>query len=197
MKLLAAREWATTIYKDPNGEPWHVSASGNVMSVVIKVRAQLIHLDGNARPHFSITGEVYNPRSRRRNGDGTITCGCIHDLIVHYWPELADMVAVHLSDDTGAPMHAAANASYFMGLSKYAGYDVATLARHLRVTESKANDIAQWVFNFYGDSPDAYDSITTPTMAAQAAIEHFDLAEMWREQIAQVMARLNPVPVAV
>jgi hypothetical protein len=190
-ELIAGREWIRSTTLDAAGEPWHVSKSGQVLPVVVKVRGELVHLAGNARPYFSVTGEVYNPRSRRNGGDGCIMAGCIHDIAVHYFPAVAPVVAVHLADDNGVPMHAAANAAYWAGLTKYQPADLATLARHLRLPEIETEDIARWVWNFYGDNPDAFDAVTTPAAAMLAAFEEFGLPERWQTDAARALAVLR------
>ena len=192
--LLAANQWTKSSTLDPNGRPWHVSRSGNVLPVRVQARAQLIHLHANPRPYFSITGEVFNPRSRRAGGDGTITGGAIHETILHYWPQLAPLVEIHLSDDTGEPMHAAANAAYWSGLTKYQAADLDKLTRHLHVPRDVAADLMSWVHNYYGDNPEAYDNITTPTQAWAATLEDHKISQIyWQPQAAAALALLNKV----
>jgi hypothetical protein len=67
-----------------------------------------ISTDGSSTgSYFSITGE-------------TKDCGgCIHDEILKERPDLAPLVALHLSDLDGVPMHAEANGFYW--LAKAAG----------------------------------------------------------------------------
>ena len=191
--LYGAKEWRKIVTRDPQGQAWHVSKSGNVMPVVVSVRAQLIKLGGNPLPHFSVTGEIYNPRSRRAGGDGTITGGAIHDLAVHYFPQCAPLVALHLADIDGVPMHAAENAGYWAGLTEYHPVDPGALAHHLRVDDVLAGEILAYVQNGYGEHPDAYDAITTPGGAFRDAIEHFCLYDMWRAEANAGRALLNPV----
>jgi hypothetical protein len=68
---------------------------------------------------FSITGSVWEARgthsgaSRARQGRDIDMGGCIHEMILAAAPELAPVVAVHLADLDGTPMHAAANGWYF------------------------------------------------------------------------------------
>lgn len=73
----------------------------------IRIRAGLHHLTGNARPHFSLTGEI-GPRH------DPFACGCLHDEIVGARPDLAPIERLHLSDYTGAPMHAESNGWYWL-----------------------------------------------------------------------------------
>ena len=65
---------------------------------------------GNQLPYFSITAE--------ERIDGRVTAfGCTHDEILLAHPELADMVALHLSDINGVPMHAVENGWYWLSSS--------------------------------------------------------------------------------
>lgn len=73
----------------------------------ITVEAGLHKFEGDAHPYFSVTGHVWKPGARDWE-----CCGCLHDLLVEQWPELAPVIALHLSDDTGTPMHAEANSWY-------------------------------------------------------------------------------------
>ena len=73
----------------------------------IKVCAGLHQLGGNRRPYFSVTAEIFIP-GRRDYESG----GCLHTEVLKYWPKLAPVVALHLSDDNGTPMHAQANSWY-------------------------------------------------------------------------------------
>jgi hypothetical protein len=66
--------------------------------------------------HFSVTGDLYTSRRAYDLGSESaiIACGCLHAEILRAFPELAQIVALHLSDvTTGEPMHAESNASYF------------------------------------------------------------------------------------
>jgi hypothetical protein len=75
----------------------------------IRCDARLSQLRGNPRPYFSVTGEIKVAEGgywREHSG------GCLHEPILKHWPDLAPLVALHLSDDTGAPMHAEAKGWY-------------------------------------------------------------------------------------
>lgn len=64
---------------------------------------------GNQSPYFSATAEERNPRTGRIEA-----CGAMHDAILAAAPELADFVALHLSDVDGLPLHAKANGYYWL-----------------------------------------------------------------------------------
>lgn len=108
----------------------------------ITATAQLVHLHGNAKPYFSVTGELRNLRRKEENQ--IEMCGAMHAEIANCFPELAPLIALHLSDDDGTPMHAAANGAYFLGFTSYQpenAPDFATFAKLWRVTEADARDI--------------------------------------------------------
>lgn len=78
---------------------------------IITVTAQAYQLGGNQHPHFSVTGDVTTPESRRKRDIDM--GGCIHEHILRFWPELKPLVDLHLSNaDDGEPMHAEANGFY-------------------------------------------------------------------------------------
>lgn len=70
----------------------------------------LHYLRGNRQPHFSVTADG------KRNGRDDFG-GCCHELILSKVPALADVVALHLADMDGAPMHAEANGWYSFAAS--------------------------------------------------------------------------------
>lgn len=117
-------------------------------------------LAGNASGYFSLIGEIRD--SRRRRDDGIVAWGCLHDEILKAWPDLADAVALHLSDEDGAPMHAAANGWYWYagavveagldrpeGAGRYIGETVNgraaadIFADHCRISRSLADELIQ------------------------------------------------------
>lgn len=70
-------------------------------------------------PYFSVTGQLIN---KRYHGDRAIEAsGMCHDLIAEYIPELKPVIAVHLADENGVPMHAVDQAVYFAGMSTWNG----------------------------------------------------------------------------
>lgn len=76
---------------------------------------------GNGHNTFSITGEIYDDSGSIRDGVlthaktnrilGMTSCGCVHDDIAKYIPELAQFIKWHLTSTDG-PMHYIANTVY-------------------------------------------------------------------------------------
>lgn len=148
----------------------------------ITATAQLVHLSGNARPYFSVTGEL---RNLRRRGDNQVeSCGMLHGEIMEHFQELAPLIALHLSDSDGTPMHAAANGAYFLGFTSYKpanAPDFAAFARLWRTTEEEARAIHHLASG--GINPTAY-------------VEMYALGEAgrWAAEAAQgsaLIAKLN------
>jgi len=117
----------------------------------IAVEAGLHYLPGNSRPYFSVVGEVRYARADkrghryyRREPDA---CGCCHEEFLEAiagtedagsW---RDLIALHLSDDQGKPMHSVANACYHLGIGKYAEANDARAQSHLRLTDKQFADL--------------------------------------------------------
>ena len=75
---------------------------------------------GGLSPAFSVTTDRYerhgthSGKSRHRRDRDPDSGGCLHDVALLAFPELAPLVDLHLADsETGEPMHAEANALYF------------------------------------------------------------------------------------
>jgi len=109
----------------------------------IIIATAYLHKIGNQEPYFSITGTVYQrrPGALTLREKDVITTGCIHDDILKAWPDLADLVALHLSDINGAPMYAVENGWYWNGGTKWQEYKRETLAAHLRVSLEEADRV--------------------------------------------------------
>ena len=175
MKLLAAKEWNKVFYR--NGEKHR-----------IKVRAELVHLDGNISPYFSITGEV--DRQAKNNRWMEESGGCIHDEIIKHFPQLQPLVDVHLSDDDGVPMHAYANAGYWAGHCQIQPEkNTEMLTKHLRVSKQQANEMTTYIDHYYGE----FDKITTPDSAWKNTCQDFDLPKQWAAEAEIALALLNKI----
>lgn len=91
-----------------------------------------VHFDdrcSNGHKTFSITGAIYTVGFRR--GEESVehksgkkvyleACGCIHDEIAIWFPELIPLIKWHLTSTEG-PMHYLANAKYWFGASGWCG----------------------------------------------------------------------------
>ncbi len=95
-------------------------------------------IQGNRAPYFAITADGRD--------HGSEFGGCCHDLILEHFPQFADLVALHLSDNKGVPMHATANGFYHLGGTHWQTpkYDVA--ASHFRITEEQARHLTRDLF---------------------------------------------------
>lgn len=96
---------------DPIIRPFKTFQRGGI-KYRIQAQGGLHHLRGNAHPYFSLTAT-----QDRAAGNGRWvedSGGTMHAEILRHWPELADLVALHLSDPQGVPMHAAENAFYWL-----------------------------------------------------------------------------------
>lgn len=108
----------TWTHKFTQTKPFRGTGYGRKAPQQITVNAGLHQLQGNTRPYFSVTADI---ALVSRTFD-PFACGCLHDEVVRYWPQLAPVIALHLSDDTGAPMYAAANGWYHLA-GYYGGAD--------------------------------------------------------------------------
>lgn len=75
---------------------------------------------GTLSEGFSLTGEVYDRhgtwsgKARWRNDREPDSCGQVTEEIARAFPRLEPFARMHLSDLDGVPMHADANARYFL-----------------------------------------------------------------------------------
>lgn len=95
-----------------------------------------LYLRGNPLPYFSVMSETWE----RSNARDCISCGCQHDEVAKLWPKLKPIIALHLSDSDGVPMHATANswyqlAGYYGGASEC--YHAGNSQRHIYDSDGK------------------------------------------------------------
>lgn len=89
----------------------------HTLTAIIRVQAFK-----NQAPYFSVTGE------ERENGIVT-SWGCLHELLVEHFPELAPLIRWHLWSVEGS-MHYVANAVYHLGWCGW--WDKASIGNFLR-----------------------------------------------------------------
>jgi len=81
---------------------------GTACSLKFTVYGGLHHIKGNHAPYFSLTYWEHRkgfPNQCQSGGAG-------HERILEYYPQFADLAALHLSDIDGVPMHAESNGWY-------------------------------------------------------------------------------------
>lgn len=81
---------------------------GYNVPLVCKVHGGLHYIKGNSAPYFSLTYDQHRKGFPNQASSG----GTGHDYILKYWPQFADLAALHLSDIDGVPMYAEANGWY-------------------------------------------------------------------------------------
>jgi hypothetical protein len=148
----------------------------------ITVETGLHYLPGNSRPHFSVVGEVryarVDKRGRRYYRREPDACGCCHEEILRAVAGTGDevwwraVIALHLSDDRGEPMHAAANACYHLGIGKHSERHDAHAQSHLRLTNGQFADLRA-----------ALDGLASDT-EREAHVRDFvlRLADVWQQE---------------
>jgi hypothetical protein len=133
----------------------------------IGVEAGLHYLSGNRRPYFSVTGST-GASEHLRECPGS-SGGCIHDEVLKYWPELAPVVALHLSGDDGSPMYAEENGWY-----QLAGYYEGASEQY-HAGNSQGQHGGQYRFPTPGECLQQFaDHVRIPMTEAR------ELAELWR-----------------
>jgi len=90
-----------------------------------------LHKIGNQTPFFSITGRIVE-------GGRVSVCGAIHDEILKAFPELHDLVSMHLSDMDGLPLHSFENGKYWAGFTKWEDGNPKSLSELWRISEKSA-----------------------------------------------------------
>ena len=140
------KEWQYHLVRERSIEGWGEGRR-------IKVTAGLHWLQGNQKPYFSVTANIYRP------GESDIdACGCMHDEILKTWPDLAPVVAMHLSGPDGVPMHFEENGLYHLGIGKYSELNLQHAASHFRITETQAQKLRDRIMSGSGYDPDKYNT---------------------------------------
>lgn len=123
----------------------------------------LHHLQGNKHPYFSITADYFE-RGR------CVAGGCLHDEILKHAPKFADLVALHLSDDNGVPMHAVENGWYWMR-----PLHRTNLASHFRLTSLQTEQLIETAYTKPLLAKYVADQAERFKLEADACIQHHKL----------------------
>lgn len=105
-----------------------------------KVMGGLHYIKGNHAPYFSLTYEETTARGH------FVACGAGHAEIARHFPCFKDLADLHLCDLDGAPMHTLENGFYHLGGTKWTGPNLGAAARHFRITEADAENLAREIF---------------------------------------------------
>ena len=108
----------------------------------------LDYIQGNKKPYFSITAEI-------KKGINLRAFGCLHEEILKIYPELSDIVALHLSDIDGIPLHAVENGYFWlMAVQGINQYEKSTdknylkmFCEYVRISESDGKKLAERIKN--------------------------------------------------
>lgn len=112
--------------------------------LVVQYGVQFIR--GNRSGYFTVTGELYEGRQKE-----PVTCGCIHSDIRKVTHRFDDLIALHLCDEDGLPMHALENGFFY--LRRPEEFSASTIARHFRILEGNVDalrlldkpELAAWI----------------------------------------------------
>ena len=85
-----------------------VGHEGSKVALIMRVEGGLHYIRGNSKPYFTLTYTQHRKGFPKQYYSG----GCNHDYILKYYPQFADLAALHLSDIDGVLMHAEANGWY-------------------------------------------------------------------------------------
>jgi hypothetical protein len=180
-------------------------ANGSLIVAKVEARDD----SGTLSPGFSVTGEIYerhgtwSGETQRRNGREPDLGGCIHDEILKAFPQLAPFVALHLSDLDGVPMHAAANARYFIEGALVAEKSPHEFSRYVfdnqyGVAERRGETASQYGYRVARELlrvdslPADWRDIAT-IKARTKAIESFcdEQRDRWKSEARKAVARLQ------
>ena len=164
--------------------------NGDVETVT---QIQLDNECGNGHEDFSLTCSIHE---RARNGSWVYARGGpAHEHILKLRPELAPFARLHLSNFEGMPMHAAANAFYWLAgfvpeLSQTVKYNGGSgqsgrtpvdcrriFAEHIRATDEQVNEIMS--------------RLPRTAVELQIILEDMNFLTRWKEEASAAIAMLE------
>jgi hypothetical protein len=147
------------------------------------VEGGLNYIKGNTKPYFSITASQFIKKGNNRFYE--YACGCLHDEIKKvFGSKFDDLIALHLSDIDGMPMHPVENGAYYLGFSKYQGFNPESASNHFRI--SKDELMNEWFKIIKKDDVASLCNKLAPSwkMQANQCIESHSLkiyGDTWKE----------------
>ncbi len=113
----------------------------NGQTFKLVVEGGLHYIKGNTKPYFTITANQFIKKGNNRFYD--YAGGCLHDEIRKaFGNRFDDLIALHLSDIDGSPMHSIENGAYWLGFSDYQGFDIEKASKHFGL--SKDEMMTEW-----------------------------------------------------
>ena len=108
----------------------------------------LNYIRGNKAPHFSITAEI-------KEGLRDYAGGCCHDEILRVYPDLSDLIALHLSDIDGVPLYAIENGYYWLTAAQNENSyekgnnkdNIKIFSEYVRISRSKSENLINHIRN--------------------------------------------------
>lgn len=139
-----------------------------------------IRLDDECRNwhfDFAITWDEYNERWRR------ISWGCMHDKILEYFPELQQIVDLHLSDINGVPMYAIENWMYHIKENLQTWLDYLRLKYCTKEQKELLQAIAElWDKNMFYTVLEKIGAIASRKKQAQEVIEMLWFQDVYQDE---------------
>lgn len=150
--------------------------------------------------YFSVTGDIF-PVENPRSG----VCGAVGQELLEAFPWAKPLVDLHLSDNSGVPMHAAENGWYWAGGTEWNSPSQDDppnsfhLASHLRIPQEDADDIVRKVALKEMDKAEfkAFVEAQRPRWGQEAEQanktirSHFEIPEVGRELEQRMGRRLT------
>lgn len=144
----------------------------------LKVCIRLDDQCKNGHQDFSITGELYSvvkPTTHKF----LISCGCLHDKILKYFPEYEIFVKLHLSDYKGRPMYAVENGFYHL---------------HNKLSHIKEGQTQKDKFcEYYRVTTNQYDELIETQSEHEYAelLKSLSILNQWEEEAKQAIEKLQ------
>lgn len=124
----------------------------------------------NGHQDFSITGYLYQA-GKPKIDKYLITCGCIHEEIIKFYPEFEIFIKLHLCDWQGVPMYAVENGFYH-------------LINGFNYTKPQDESFKIKFCDYYRISSSQFDILKESKNQLQYALnlQNLSILEQWKEE---------------